>query len=240
MGMLDRYKKKGGFVQLLNLLETSNKAKQEQFLKLISEESPSWENALRIRIISVEKVLAWNQDALMEIFPRVQPMVISILMHGLPSEKVDTYLNCLGNINKRKLLEMIAEANPNANEKITCEAKFITEVRGLIQQGIIKLEKIDPSLLIPQNIEEQLNSNSLNEQTEKVLKKAEPNLNSTYQEVPKKSTSADQSFEQKYNDSLSEIKILKETVVKLSSENERLKQELFQIKDKIDKIKKIA
>lgn len=38
MGMLDRYKKKGGFNQLLQLLETSPSAKREQFLSLIGGE----------------------------------------------------------------------------------------------------------------------------------------------------------------------------------------------------------
>ena len=44
--MIDRYKKKGGFIQLLNLLETSSKAKQDQFLGLISQESKIWESEL--------------------------------------------------------------------------------------------------------------------------------------------------------------------------------------------------
>lgn len=252
MAMLDRYKKKGGFVQLLNLLETSNKTKQEQFLKLIREESPSWENALRERILSVEKVFTWGNEALMEILPRIQPMVLSILFHGQPTQSIDGHLNHLGTSNKRKLLEMIAEANPNANEKATCEAKFIVEVRGLIQQGILKLEKIDINLTIPQNIEEQLNSNQINEQTIKALNKSELSTPSspasssytstTTNPTATKSleTNAGSNFEQKYLDAMSEVKFLKEALIKVTSENEKLKQELFQIKDKIDKIKKIA
>lgn len=60
MGMLDRYKKKGGFVQLLQLIETSPSKKQEQFLGLIAEESPAWEDTLRKKILTIDKVYSWD------------------------------------------------------------------------------------------------------------------------------------------------------------------------------------
>ena len=41
MSMIDRYKKKGGFLQLLNLLETTGGEKREKFLKMIAEENPA-------------------------------------------------------------------------------------------------------------------------------------------------------------------------------------------------------
>ncbi|MFN9067220.1 MAG: hypothetical protein ACK5V3_08325, partial [Bdellovibrionales bacterium] len=77
MGMLDRYKKKGGFIQLLQLIETSSKSKQDQFLGLIAQESPNWENEIRKKMITLDKVLEWNPVYLSEIFSRLHPLTLA-------------------------------------------------------------------------------------------------------------------------------------------------------------------
>lgn len=84
MGMLDRYKKKGGFNQLLNLLETSSKTKQDQFLSLIQQENPNWEEALKKRILSIDKVMSWDKEALSEILTRVQPLTLTVALRYFP------------------------------------------------------------------------------------------------------------------------------------------------------------
>jgi flagellar motor switch protein FliG len=82
MGMLDRYKKKGGFFQLLQLLETSPTTKREQFLTLIAGESPVWEEALRKRILTITRVYSWEGQYLVEIFTRVHPTTLAYALHG--------------------------------------------------------------------------------------------------------------------------------------------------------------
>ena len=66
MSMIDRYRKKGGFVQLLNLIETMGKDKQEKFLKMIGDESPNWSVEIRKRLLSIDKILSWNPSYLAE------------------------------------------------------------------------------------------------------------------------------------------------------------------------------
>ena len=92
MAMLDRYKKKGGFVQLLQLIETSPKAKQEQFLSLIASESPAWEEALRKKTITAEKILSWAPEVLAEVVTRLPPLTVSVILHGMASDEVDRIL----------------------------------------------------------------------------------------------------------------------------------------------------
>ena len=65
MGMLDRYKKKGGFIQLLNLIETTASPKAEKFLKMIGEESPAWEAEIKKKVLSIDRLATWNQSYLM-------------------------------------------------------------------------------------------------------------------------------------------------------------------------------
>lgn len=156
MGMLDRYKKKGGFIQLIVLIETSTKQKQDQFLNLIAQENPRWEEAIRKKTLSIEKILAWDPIYLTEIFSRIQPLTMAVVLRSFSAEYVDKVLNCFTQSEKRKIQNIISETNPSQSEITTCVMKIITEVRELMRLGVLKLEKIDPEMMIPENIEEQL------------------------------------------------------------------------------------
>ncbi|NUN05207.1 MAG: hypothetical protein HUU57_05540 [Bdellovibrio sp.] len=230
MGMLDRYKKKGGFFQLLQLLETSPMAKREQFLGLIAGESPAWEDALRKRILTIDKVYSWDQQYLVEIFSRLPPLTLANALHGMETEKVEGLLGTLPPISKRKITDLLLDSNPNAGEKATCISKILTEVRGFIAQGILKLEKVDPELLIPENIEEMLNAGGFTtplvfeaEPTKKEAKSATPVSESSEPMVPQQ-----------------EVDFFKRKVNQLVSELNALKHENTVLKDKLAQIKKIA
>lgn len=244
MGMLDRYKKKGGFVQLLNLLETSSKTKQDQFLNLIHQENPHWEEALKKRILNIEKVMSWDKETLSEVITRVQPLTLTVALRHFSEERRDTLLNVLSQSEKRKIQNLVSETNPNPAEIATCISKIISEVRTLIQQGIVKLEKVDPEIAIPENIEDQLNQKSQ-------LNFINYDTNSTT-ETKKESAENSESgldfsgFEKKKveekNDSGSkdELEFLKRKVNTLVQENSHLKQELAVLRNKLEQIKKIA
>lgn len=230
--MLDRYKKKGGFSQLLQLLETSPIAKREQFLGLIAGESPAWEDALRKRILTVDKVYSWDSQFLVEIFSRVQPLTLANAMHGTPADHVDRLLSCLPPISRRKITDLLAESNPTPAEKSTCISKMLSEVRGFVSQGILRLDKIDPDLMIPENIEEVLNANGF---TVSIAADYEP---------PKREAKADAggaAGEPVTDPGIqSELDFLKRKVNQLVSEVNALKQENSVLKDKLAQIKKIA
>ncbi|KYG64380.1 hypothetical protein AZI85_02865 [Bdellovibrio bacteriovorus] len=226
MGMLDRYKKKGGFYQLLQLLETSPATKREQFLTLIAGESPAWEEALRKRILTITRVYSWDGQYLVEIFSRVQPLTLANAMHGNPPEQVEQLLGCLPPISKRKITDLMAESNPTPAEKSTCISKMLSDVRGFVSQGIIRLEKVDPELHIPENIEEMLSVNAFAVPTYEVdvaKKDAKPNI------VGESSEPASQ-----------EVDFLKRKMNQLASEVNALKHENSVLKDKLAQIKKIA
>lgn len=244
MGMLDRYKKKGGFVQLLNLLETSSKTKQDQFLNLIHQENPHWEEALKKRILNIEKVMSWDKETLSEIITRVQPLTLTVALRHFSEERRDSILNALSQSEKRKIQNLVSETNPNAAEIATCISKIISEVRTLIQQGIVKLEKVDPEIAIPENIEDQLNQKSqlnfINYDTSPATEaKKESSENS---ETTLDFSGFDKKKVEEKNDSGSkdELEFLKRKVNTLVQENSHLKQELAVLRNKLEQIKKIA
>lgn len=243
MGMLDRYKKKGGFNQLLNLLETSNKTKQDQFLNLIQQENPNWEEALKKRILTIDKIIAWDKESTSEIITRVQPLTLAVALRHFSEEKRDSILNVLTQGEKRKIQNLVSETNPNPAEIATCISKIVTEVRTLVQQGIIKLEKIDPEIAIPENIEDLLSQKSqlnfINFEKPAETKAAPDGDAETTLDFSGASRNKPV-IEEKHETSKDELEFLKRKVNTLVQENGQLKQELAVIRNKLEQIKKIA
>jgi hypothetical protein len=156
MGMLDRYKKTGGFLQLLQLIETSSRQKQDQFLGLVGQESPVWEAELRKRILTLDRILGWEPIFLTEIFSRIQTLTLASAFHGQDQDRLESILSLLNLSEQRKIKMKLQEINPNAAEKMTSQLKILSDTRAMISQGLIKLEKADPELVIPDGIEEKL------------------------------------------------------------------------------------
>lgn len=226
MGMLDRYKKKGGFQSLLQLLETSPIAKREQFLVLIGGESQAWEEELRKRILTIERVYSWDGQYLVEIFTRVQPMTLAYALSGSPEERIDSLLECLPPISKRKITDLMAESQPTLAEKSTCIAKMLVDVRGLISQGVLRLDKVDPEMIIPENIEDALSHSSTGVPLFEVQKKdGSPNI------VGEADNNEDTS---------EEVSFLKRKLNQVITELNSVKQENLALKEKLAQIKKIA
>ena len=226
--MLDRYKKKGGFVQLLQLIETSNKTKQEQFLALIAQESPVWEETLRKKWITIDKILNWNPVYLSEIFSRIQILTLASAFQGFPDDKLAIVLKAISATDLRKFQMTLQEINPNPAEKVTSQMKILSETRALIAKGIIKLEKLDQELMIPENIEEKLAESGYAATVNAPPVQAEKELN-----FEGKSDS-------KIDTSNAEIDFLRKKVNQLVNENNLLKHELSVFRNKIEQIKKIA
>lgn len=226
MGMLDRYKKKGGFHSLLQLLETSPISKREQFLLLIGGENPAWAEALRKRILTIDRVYSWDGQYLVEIFSRVQPMTLAYALAGNPEDQIESLLSCLPPISKRKITDLLAESDPTPAERSTCISKMLVDVRGLISQGVLRLEKIDPEIAIPENIEEVLTQSTTSMPVFEVQKKdGSPNI---VGEAENGQNNSD------------EVEFLKRKLNQLVNELNTLKQENASLKEKLAQIKKIA
>jgi hypothetical protein len=156
--MIDRYKKRGGFLQLLTLIETTEKAKAEKFLAIIKEESPLWEQEIRNKVLSMDKISKWDTKFLMEVLPRLTPNVIGCAINPLPPEQRENFLKGMDFSERRKAEEYLKEAKPNVGEISASQMKIISEIRKAVAEGVLKLEKVDPMLGVPDNIEEILSS----------------------------------------------------------------------------------
>jgi hypothetical protein len=247
MGMLDRYKKKGGFIQLLNLIETSGKTKQDQFLGLIAQESKAWEEGIKKYMLNFDRIMGWEPQFRAEILTRVQPMTVAAALHGTEPAKLQTIISCLGTGDQRKIMQAMSEKVPTPAEKSTCIVKILTETRGFCKDGTIKLEKVDPELAVPENIEELLAQNPGGVSSAPSLSavssdSSAPSGDLVFPEFDAKGkmVKPTPTMEFKGGNHTEEIDFLKKKVNQLTQEINHLKHDLKVAHGKLEQIKKIA
>lgn len=234
MSMIDRYRKSGGFVQLLNLIETTGKDKQEKFLKMIYDENPAWEAEIKKRLLTIDKILGWNPTYLAEIFPRVQPLQLAMVVGGLPKEKAEQFMKILTFKERKQVEEILKEKVPNAGETSAGIMKLFAEIRKMESEGTLRFDKFDPEMTIPEDIEEKLGRGMM-PSTALVM---DPTPAAEHG-APGATGAASPSGGIPANIA-EEMTMLRRKLVQLTQENQRLSQDNHTMKDKLDQIKKIA
>ena len=236
MGMVDRYKKSGGFLQLIQVIETCGAKKREQFMNIITQESPNWAEALNQKCLTYEKILGWSPEALLEIIASINLLTFTTSLKSLPQEQLSLFLVKLSHQERSKIERAMVEMNPSSNEISSSQMKVISETRGLLTSGALKIDKVDPSLVIPHEIET-------------LLQKGQVSHLSVVADAP--SSSGTPSINDVVNAALKhnaamgttnavEMEKLQQKLNNLSKEYQALKQENLILKDKLDKIRKIA
>lgn len=253
MGMIDRYRKKGGFLQLVHLIETTPSPKQEKFLKLIAEESQAWEEEIKKKILSMDRIIGWETSILGEIFPHIQPLTLAAAIQGLAEEKKTKVLGILTNSEKRKLEDhLLNSKTASPGEIFTSVTRIFDEVRKMIASNHLKLDKFDPELIIPEDIEERLGKP--NGQSSLALKKDTSSVSSQETGLPSDSMSSEEepganldfslAFEtpspKVTKQAVEEIAQLRKKVITLNHELTRIQNENKVMKEKLEQIKKIA
>lgn len=224
MSMIDRYKKKGGFIQLLILLETTGGEKREKFLNMIAEENAAWEVELKKKMLNLDRICSWNTTYLMEVLPRIPIQSLAAIISALPPEKATSFTSGLGFSEKRKVEESLKEKTPPQGEVNSAIMKLMSEIRAMVASGGLKFEKFDPDMVIPEDIEDKLSSGR--------PLVSDKEVEVAFSSAPTPTGGTPQMTE--------ELTQLRRKVVQVSQENSRLQQEITGLKDRLDQIKKIA
>lgn len=246
MAMLDRYRKPGGFLQLLNLIETSGPTKQAKFLEIVKEEDPRWAEMMGEKLLSMQKICGWDNQALMEVVANLQILSLAVMLHGLDETNRDRFTTAMSNGQKRAVMEQFNASQPSPAEVNTTFSRVITDVRKMISDGRLQMGKIDPRLIVEEGIEEALKkpkpagggSSSMSSQSEASKIEYEPSaeFHTPYPETPPANTNANAPN----GAGNSETILLKKRMTVLANENSVLKQEILRLRGKLDQIKKIA
>jgi hypothetical protein len=217
MSMIDRYKKKGGFIQLLNLMETCGPQKQEKFLKIIEEEDMNWGEAVKTKMLSIKRIFSWDDNSVAEIAGTLNDMTISIASFGLEPDQKEKMFKMIPQSRKRKIQDDITDRKPDAAEISTAFVQVITHVRKMISDGFIMLDKIDSELVINAEFED------------KLLK------GGTHSAGVKPSTVDVASIQE-----TKDAEGLRKKLLELKSENDALREKLVQVEGRLAQIRKIA
>jgi hypothetical protein len=238
MSMISRYQKAGGFVQLLQLIETCGKAKQENFLNIIEKESPRWAVVIKQKMLSLEKIMSWDENTVAEIFSRVNELTLAAALHGFKAEDWQKISKTFSHLQKRRIEDLKNARQPNPADISTAYVKILEEVRAMIKDGHLRVDKFAPELMLGENIEERINKGELGGEVEGTITSSVPATSF----APTHTDQVDGSslrFDGPATDA-SELKELRAKVQSLHQENVALKNELKIVKERIVQIKKLA
>lgn len=237
MGMVDRYKKSGGFVQLIQIIETCNIKKREQFMNIITDESPQWAEAINQKCITFDKIINWKTEIILDIMASVNLLAFSTALKGLPPEKLEVFFQKISHQDRKKIETSMQESSPSPNEISASIVKVITETRALFIQGTLKADRVDPQLAIPDGFEAILDRNEYNKMPDgNTLSFEGPgqalsfNINNGGGNMASANTGA----------SSADLDRLQKKVTLLSKEVQALRSENQIMREKLDRIKRIA
>ena len=242
MSMLDRYRKSGGFVQLLTLLETCGPTKKENFLKIISGESQRWADTLRSKMLDVNRIYSWNDETFLEILGTLQDLTIAIALIAGDDALRTRVLALLPHGRRRKIEELMSINKPTPGEIATMHMKMIETVRKMANDGSLRFDKFDQALAIEDDIEVKLNKAAMDDVTVITSSSAfsieyenGEGTNTAITTPDLGSGSTGMSDEAKM-----EISGLRKKLADAAKENAILRHELNVAKTKLEQIKKIA
>lgn len=230
MSMIDRYKKSGGFLQLLQVLETCGPQKKEKFLKLIQDESPAWAEALEKKMLSMERIFKWDANTIAEIMVRLPEVTLAVALKGFTKEQVEMIFKTFSASQKRRIEDLSAEKNPNAGEIAAAFMKIMEEVRAMVKNGYLRFDKFDPDLIVSDGIEEKLGGAA------PAAAKVDDEFSSVMLETAQQAVAQAQAG----NGDREAVDKLSSKILVLSEENKRLHKELKVLKEKLEQIRKIA
>lgn len=229
MGMVDRYKKSGGFVQLVQVIETCSPKKREQFMGMITDENPEWAEALKEKCLTFDKIINWKPEVILDVAAAVNPLAFTTALRSLNNEQLEEFFKKVSPQDRKKFEMAMQESNPSPNEISASVMKVISETRNMFIQGTLKVDKVDPALVIPDGFESKLGKTEQTRQTGESLSFDLPTIN-----VNMPAANSNGMVPQ------AEVEKIQKKLVMLNREIQNLKAENQLMKDKLEKIKKIA
>jgi len=232
MSMISRYKRPGGFIQILSLIESSSPSKRDKFLEIIRSESLPWAEAIEQRMISLDKIFSWPDEVVVEIFKGLPLRNMACALQGFSEEQRTRIFNYMSHSEKRKVEDEMGAMKSNPEEFNGTLLKVLEITRKMITDGRIRLDKIDPDLVIPEDFEENLGKNS----TPAAFSQKSSESHIEAEKVQEAVHNAQKSGA----GGSAELLQLQRVAQALTTENRSLRDEVKVLKSKLEQIRKIA
>lgn len=253
MAMLDRYKKTGGFNQLLILLETCGSAKQQKFLEIIRQEDARWADALTAKMIDLTRFLTWSDSAIAEVTGAMMEINVAAIISTMDEAQQTRLMGTLPHIKRRKVQDLLMAQKPSPGEIASSTNKLFETIRRLSQEGVLRMDKVDPPLFIDADIEDRLKQGkdiagvpTAAESLAKAVASLPAVDNGPETRHLRIVNSIDTNELQNVADTKTakshdnEVLLLKRKIQLLQNENISLRQELAIVTSKLDQIRKLS
>ena len=210
-----RYRKPGGFKQLVSLIETFGPQKKEKFLEMIDAEGPAWGEALRAKMLTIDRIFKWPDDTVERVFKRLPTKSLAYVLDSMKPEQKAKIATKFSQADIRRLEDVMSQNSPKPEEVASVWVKVIEYARQMLIEGELHADKMnDPELAIPADIETLLESHV--SVAGGAGSKTSPSLGS---EIPAEVLS----LQRKFNAVLAENKALKDEIQTLKSKLEQIR-----------------
>lgn len=147
MALLTRYRRSGGFRQLILLIETSPQERKDKLLKAIEGEDEHWAHLIKEKMITSDMVFGWKDDVLAKIFAHLQPHHCAVLMSQFDSDKQKRLFHYFHpTLYSQVKSEIESESEHDEAHLRVARNHLIEVVRYLDEEKKIDLREVDPDL----------------------------------------------------------------------------------------------
>jgi flagellar motor switch protein FliG len=146
--MLNRFRKKGGFLQLVQLIETTEVSKQKNLLHLVGQEDPGWAHLVRTKTLSTQRIFSWSTDVLYKILPELHIQQLAVLYVTGNDERRAKILASIPSLLVRQVQDFSITSEVAEAQRFSAEIKLIQLVRNMHSEGALDFNRFDPSLVI--------------------------------------------------------------------------------------------
>lgn len=234
MSSLLRYKKSGGFNQLLSLIETFGTDKKKKFIEMVESESSVWADALREKMLSVERILNWPDQVMIEVFKNMQPKNLVYALEGISPEQKARILTFFSSAEKRRMSDILTESAPKPEEIAATLVKVVEQARKMLQERTLHADKFDAALVIPEDYESKLESQQQASGGITAAAMAQVMANASRAPNPADAGASETTA------AGADVIQLQKTLGIIAKENKWLKDEVRALREKLDQIKKLT
>lgn len=146
MSTLARFRKSGGLMQLLQLIETSDLEKQRHLLDLVGKEDPGWASLIKQKCLSSKRILTWPDGVVSQIMDRLPIDFIINLSFVVDGEEFAKIERCLPRHHQLDFHRMREDRKPNQQERWLAQVKLVQLARDLSNSGALQFSTFDPIL----------------------------------------------------------------------------------------------
>jgi flagellar motor switch protein FliG len=152
MSMLEKFRKTGGFQQLVQIIEICEPAKQKNMLILVGQEDPGWAHLVKAKSLSLERVMSWPHQVLMSILLPLSVPVQAALYNSINDVQRGNMLKAIHPRMLREIQDHATQKSPSPEECFSARVQLIQTTRELINVGRLDPAAFDPALLIEQKL----------------------------------------------------------------------------------------